>query len=230
MTAILSALVFLLFAGALVWLFLSTPANQLVGLLSKVGPIVLGLMGGFLTLLGRGALGIPMIALGLAWWRRSRVMGPIGNGSENTEYSTARSAALEMRLNHDTGDMEGLVLAGGYEGKWLSQMTLENLLDLYHEISADQKSVDLLEAYLDRQSPQWREYGEAESEKRNAGGAGTDGMTRKEAYEILGLKPGASEQEIRKAWRNLMKGMHPDHGGSAFLAAKINTAKDILLN
>jgi hypothetical protein len=230
MTAILSALLFVLFAGALVWLFLSTPASQLARHLSKVVPVVLALIGGFITLMGRGAIGIPLIVFGFAWWQRTRVTGPIRNTTDNTKYSTARSAALEMKLNHDTGDMEGRILSGHYGGKLLSEMKLENLLDLYNEILEDHKSAALLEAYLDRQFPQWREYTDANSDNMESGSSGSDGMTKREAYQILGLEPGASEQEIRKAWRNLMKGMHPDHGGSAFLAAKINTAKDILLN
>ena len=57
-----------------------------------------------------------------------------------------------------------------------------------------------------------------------------DNMTRQEAYQILGLEPNVSQEEIHQAWRRLIKGVHPDSGGSAFLAAKINTARDILLD
>jgi hypothetical protein len=230
MTAIIYALFFIFFVGALVWIFLSTPASQLVGLLSKAVPLVLALVGGFLTLVGRGAIGIPLIAFALAWWRRTRAADPIQSNPDNTKYSTARSAVLEMRLYHDTGDMEGLILSGRHQGSWLSEMTLENLLDLYSEISEDFKTVALLESYLERQFPNWREFTDANTDNTNADRAGSEVMTRNEAYQILGLEPGASEQEIKKAWRNLMKGMHPDHGGSVFLATKINTAKDILLN
>jgi curved DNA-binding protein CbpA len=55
-------------------------------------------------------------------------------------------------------------------------------------------------------------------------------MTRQEAYQILGLEPGASQEEIHQAWRRLIKAVHPDHGGSAFLTTKINAAKDVLLD
>jgi DnaJ homolog subfamily C member 19 len=54
-------------------------------------------------------------------------------------------------------------------------------------------------------------------------------MTREEAFEVLGLQPGASESDIREAHRRLMRGAHPDAGGSDWLAARINQARDILL-
>jgi hypothetical protein len=54
-------------------------------------------------------------------------------------------------------------------------------------------------------------------------------MTRDEAYQVLGLAPGANEADIRAAHRRLMRGAHPDSGGSDWLAARINQARDILL-
>ena len=168
-----------------------------------------------------------MAALGLALWQRMRAMKPISTGGRK---STVRSAALEMELDLDTGEMEGRVLAGKYEGRPLSALPDDDLLELYAQVGGDADSASLLEAYLDRRMPLWREHADAHGTegKRSASGSGT--MTKQEAYQVLGLEPGASPAEIRKAWRKLMKSVHPDSGGTEFLAAKINAAKDVLLD
>ena len=220
---------FLIFvAGGLVWLFLTMPAGRIVGVLSMVLPIGLVAIGGFLTLFGKGTLGLPMVAFGVAWWRLTG--GQVKSKSTGSgRKSTVLSAALEMQLDHDTGEINGRILTGHYEGNWLSELAPENLFDLYSEIQQDQESAALLETYLDRIYPDWQQRSGAKSERADAGHTASGDMTKQEAYQILGLEAGASEAEIKKAWRNLMKNMHPDSGGSAYLASKINAAKDILL-
>ena len=54
-------------------------------------------------------------------------------------------------------------------------------------------------------------------------------MTREEAMEILGLKEGATREDVVKAHRRMMQKVHPDRGGSDYLASQINKAKDTLL-
>ena len=227
MTAIFYFLLFIAVAGGIAWLFVSTPAERLARGARVAGPLALVALGGLLTLIGRGGFGVPVAALGLALWQRMRAMKPISTGGRK---STVRSAALEMELDLDTGEMEGRVLAGKFEGKPLSALSEEDLLKLYGSVGGDADSASLLEAYLDRRMPLWREHADTHGGegKRSAAASGT--MTKQEAYQVLGLEPGASPAEIRKAWRKLMKSVHPDSGGTEFLAAKINAAKDVLLD
>lgn len=143
--------------------------------------------------------------------------------------STVRTVWLEMQLEHDTGDMDGIILAGNSEGVQLSQMDEGHLLALYEELSGDGESCALLEAYLDSRLPDWRENADTGSGGGHGTAFGSGSMAKEEAYQILGLSPGAGSKDIRDAHRRLMKRIHPDSGGSTFLAAKINEAKDILI-
>ncbi len=140
-----------------------------------------------------------------------------------------QSAGLDMQLDHDTGEMDGRVLAGRHEGAMLSDLNLARLFEVAHDFRDDPESLRLLEGYLDRTFPGWRDDVEDDAGRRAGAAPGTGTMSKKEAYNILGLEPGAGDAEIRKAHRRLMKQVHPDHGGSAALAARINEAKDTLL-
>jgi hypothetical protein len=144
------------------------------------------------------------------------------------QISRVRSAFVEMELDHDTGAMRGIILAGKHEGQSLDALDVETLAGLLPEI--DEESRALLMAYLDRRAPRWRENtqsGSAAGESTPPWSSGK--MTEEEAYQILGLKPGATAEEIGHAHRTLMKKLHPDQGGSTYLAARVNEAKDVLL-
>jgi hypothetical protein len=141
-----------------------------------------------------------------------------------------RTAALEMELDHDTGSLEGMVLAGRLEGRELRALSLPELLVLREELAADSESLQLLETYLDGRFPVWREDAQANAGDGQGAAPASGAVTEEEAYKILGLEPGASAADIRKAHRRLMQRLHPDLGGSSFLAARINAAKDILLS
>jgi len=198
----------------------------------RQGGGILGLVGALLLLLrGRIAFAAALagMAASFAGWR---AFGPpwaafrSAGGAKPGRVSTARSAMIEMRLDHDSGVMSGAVLAGAYGGRALESLARPDLLALHDELSRDDPNgVSLLEAYLDRRFAGWRE---ADQGQRQAGSR-LGSMTRREAYEILGLQEGASAQEVIRAHRTLMKKFHPDHGGSTALAARVNQAKDVLM-
>jgi hypothetical protein len=210
------------------WLILTNPAHKSAAYLTSYGPLLLIALGGLLTFFRRGVIGVPMIVIGFSWWRRSQSARPAT--SSGGQKSTVRSASLEMELDHDTGEMDGTVLTGRMKGARLSSLNEEELLSLYQEICSDSDSAALLVSFLDRYHTDWRERADSDSFKEQGGASRFDAMTKQEAYKILGLEPGASQQEIHQAWRRLIKGVHPDGGGSAFLTAKINAARDVLMN
>jgi hypothetical protein len=144
------------------------------------------------------------------------------------QASTVESEYIRMTLDHDSGEINGQVLAGCFEGRTLDTLDLDELLELLRECSRDEDSVAMLQAYLDRvHGDAWRERAEAREQPR-AHTAGDD-MSREEALQVLGLEGDPDEDEIIEAHRRLMQKLHPDRGGSSYLAAKINQAKDKLL-
>jgi hypothetical protein len=189
------------------------------------------LFGLLLALAGRWGFGVLLLGAGVSAITTGRI-GPIDLGgirrSGGTE-SAVRSDWLEMRLDHDSGAMTGKVAKGEFSGRSLDALDQAELARLAAAIGSGNDSAALLEAYLDRRFPGWRENVEGDGAAGAGGAPDTGPMTDKEAYEVLGLLPGATEAEIRAAHRRLMKAVHPDQGGSTFLAAKINQAKDRLL-
>lgn len=171
--------------------------------------------------------------------------GPVGGGlgggqsggqSGGRQQSSIRTRYLDMSLDHDTGAMDGEVLEGPFAGQQLSELTLPQLLrmlELYQE--SDARSAAVLTAYLDREHPAWRDDAAAAGASGSGQGSGgtgqaaARGMTKDDAWSILGLEPGAGPDAVRAAHRRLMQRLHPDRGGSDYLAAQINAAKDLLL-
>jgi hypothetical protein len=228
MTAFLYVAVILVIVCLAGYLLIRVDAARLAASLRLVGPLLLGLMGGALMLVGRIGAGIMIVSAALAWYGSSRARRQ--SRKSPGRQSTVRTAALEMELDHDSGDLSGLVLAGKLEGRRLDELDLPDLLDLARELTADEESLRLLETYLDSRFPIWRDHMETEPGDRQGRAAAAGGMTKQEAYQILGLEAGASAADIRKAHRRLMQRLHPDVGGSSFLAARINEAKDVLLS
>jgi DnaJ domain len=183
------------------------------------------------VLVFRGAIGSAMslAALG-SWLLWGAGSGPWGGGSTaKSPGKTSRVTTdhLEVELDHDSGQIHGRVLKGFFAGRAMESLAPAEMAHLWQDCRfADPPSAQILEAYLDRAHPTWRE----DMARADSGHAGVDGtMSRAQALDILGLAEGASDEEIRRAHRDLMMRMHPDRGGSTFLAAKINEAKDVLL-
>ncbi len=206
--------------------FLTTPPRDLLRQIYLVGGVLLMLLGAALLFLREFAFALPVAAAGLMLFRRNRGLRQIGGTGQT---SSVRAAGIEMSLDHDTGEMDGSILAGRHEGRRLSELRLEELLEAAEDVRGDLESLRLLESYLDRAHPGWRDDVQADATRRQSAASRASGMSKKEAYQILGLEPGASEAEVRDAHRRLMKQVHPDRGGSTALAAKINEAKDRIL-
>ncbi len=208
----------LLWAGGALLIFLAA-TGRLPSLFALLGALV-----PFAQRIFRLLQFLPLLQRLLALVNRSRA----ATGAAGGQTSRVHTRFLQMELDHDSGTLSGRVLEGRFQGRFLGDLPLEQLLELLSECAADPQSAAVLEAYLDReQDPDWRTAQPAGAQRPNSVPDGR--MSRVEAYEILGLQPGAAEQEILAAHRRLMQKLHPDRGGSTYLAAKINKAKELLL-
>lgn len=166
-------------------------------------------------------------------WRRLRALFAGFRGPSTGSSSDVETPFLRMSLDHDTGTMTAIVRRGRFGGMRLEEMSRADIVALLRECRAeDADGARLVEAYLDRTHPDWRdEFGGGRAHGDAGGGraAGTPDVSVDEAYAILGLAPGADAEAIKEAHHRLMKQLHPDHGGSDYLASKINRARDVLL-
>jgi len=155
--------------------------------------------------------------------------GMFGAGGTRSRGQTSQveSQYLNMTLDHDSGALTGQILAGPNAGRSLDEFDLPQLAAMMRGFDAE--SAALLESYLDRRFPAWRQDADSDGTRGEGGSASSGKMTAEEAYQILGLQPGAGSDEIGRAHRALMKKLHPDQGGSTYLAARVNQAKDTLL-
>jgi DnaJ domain len=197
------------------------------GIVALAGAAFLGSRGELLVALPLGVTGLSL--LGLQGWLPAWIRPfswPFGQKSSG-QVSRVRSNFVEMTLDHDTGAMGGVIVAGRLKGTPLDTLERSVLVGLLAEF--DEESRNLLAAYLDRRHPRWREDGEDGAATGGRGPVRSGKMSEEEAYQILGIQPGASADEIGRAHRSLMMKLHPDHGGSTYLAARVNEAKDVLL-
>jgi hypothetical protein len=215
--------------------FVRAEPKKVISLLRWVLAILGLIVGGYLIWGGLRAwavLALPFLLPMLMNWRAIRARLRAARGPSPGQASEVETRFLRMTLDHDSGVMTGLIKEGRFAGRALEDLEPEDLVALWAECRAeDAQSAAVLEAYLDRtQGEAWREAAARGGEgagPRAPGAAGA--MSRQEACEILGIEPGASRKAIHEAHRRLMQKVHPDHGGSNYLAAKINQAKALLL-
>jgi DnaJ domain len=212
--------------------FSKADPKQAARILRAIGGGAALLFAAFLMFRGEIGVAIPvgLFGLGLLGWV-SLWPATFGARTQKStgQASRVRTAFLEMELDHDSGTMYGRVLAGQYAGAALDTLDRATLFKLFAEIDSD--SQELLAAYLDRREPGWREHAQGDAAASGDGPrpSASGKMTEKEAYQILGVQAGASAEEISRAHRSLMKKLHPDQGGTTYLAARVNEAKDVLL-
>ena len=231
MSPVLIGVVALMGLVALGWAFLAASPRVLARALRFLATLALLILAARLVMVGQ--VQFALMVLGIAGLTAGLIPSPFGGvraAPTPGKRSTVRSAALEMELDHDTGTLSGGVIAGRFEGQALAALSVEELMALWLDFAEDGESQALLEAYLDRRAPGWRQDMNADRHARFTGPASTGPMTDQEAYQILGLEPGANEEAIRGAHRSLMKKLHPDQGGSTWLASRVNQAKDVLLD
>jgi DnaJ domain len=211
--------------------FSKADPKQTAKLLRKIGAGAAFVIAAFLLLRGEFgvAVTVGIIGLGTLGWIP---FWPAGFGrwtqTSGPRVSHVQTAFIAMELDHVTGAMRGRILAGAHQGALLDSLDVSTVVGLLGTMDNDSRA--LLAAYLDRRQPGWRNRAQddaAAGSGRRA--AGSSKMTEEEAYQILGVQPGASADEISRAHRSLIKKLHPDQGGTTYLAARVNEAKDVLL-
>jgi hypothetical protein len=214
-----------------------------IGVLGSIATLILLTVTGKLYLLAALGTGLVLIVKRLFPFLRYFPLfkglyqkAKTSQNSGSSKHSTVETSLLRMTLDHESGEIDGELLTTVSEGKYLSEFGLSQLTSLY--ILADKQypdSIEVLAAYLDRKyGSDWREAANAgnasEDSEQNSRGSDNDEMTVVKAYAVLGLNDNATEEEVITAHRKLMLKLHPDRGGSNYLAAKINQAKDLLVS
>jgi hypothetical protein len=232
---------FLAGLGLLVLLILGARAlakaniSNLAFILRKVAGVAALAAAGLLFLRGGAVIAVPLAAFGLALVSGGRGGGLFGSSQKSPgQTSNVGTERLEMELDHDSGHMDGKCLTGRFAGRKLSCLSDREAIELYQEFDVDGlKEAALMEAYLDWRVVDWRARDQdsepgPRAKRARARSKGT-GMTRDEARAVLEVGPDATDEDISQAHRRLMMKMHPDQGGSTYLAARINEAKEVLL-
>ena len=225
------------------WFIVAEP-REVLRAIKIVGSILLVALIVFLALSGRLGLALAALPAIVVWvlrfysvaqvfrrgYRAARNFARMGQGGASGHISAVETRFLHMTLDHDSGVMEGRVVAGRFKGRDLFTLQNDDLAALLAECrAADGESGQVLEAYLDRQRDGWRQDDPGADNKADSAPFAEGAMDEGEALKILGLASDADAKAVKAAHKRLMAALHPDHGGSTYLAAKINQAKDVLL-
>ena len=208
----------------------------------KIGLIVLGLVFMALAVTGRAHILFALIGAAMTQIMRiapllvrffPAIQQMLNNKRVFTasggQQSTIRTTLLSVTLDHDTGEVNGEVTGGPYRGQSLADLDIEQLRALYQQCcQQDPEGSRLLHAYVSRTYPD-EQFASAQGPGGEQQAANSAVPELAEAREILGVDKDADRKAIVDAHRRLMAKMHPDKGGSTYLAAKINAAKEALL-
>jgi hypothetical protein len=230
MTSFFLGMVLVVGGWWLVKAFANAQPAKVRGLIRKLGGGAIIAFSGLLALKGQVSMAMPLFLLGLGLMGQQMVFpnGMPWQRKTPGQNSRVATSLLAMELEHDTGRMDGEVRVGPFKGRRLSSLTLEETQRLHAQAAGTpDQSRALLEAWIERTHPDWRERWNGAARGQSHGPSPK--MTRDEALAILGLKGKVTSDDIRAAHRRLMKTAHPDLGGSDYLAAKINEAKEFLL-
>ena len=233
---VINLLLLLALLGAVMYsgkLFSKANPAVMARLVKQGGGVAVLLAAGLLMVRGRFEVAAGLAGLGLwllGWSAGPSFGGLFRSAGQKPKVSRVRSAMIEMELDIETGSMNGMVLAGPKEGRLLDELTRPDCEELLQTcLRDDPDGARLLEAYLDRRFPGWRPAGQDDGDPGANGSRRTGAMTEQEAYEVLGLTKAATREDITRAHRTLMKKLHPDHGGTTSLAARVNEAKEVLM-
>src|ERR1700742_1683490 len=237
MATLIAGVVAVVLLYSLLQMFRAANPAVLARVVKIIGGVLALAVAAFTGIRGELAVAVPLgiFGAGLLGWSPfgtsgfSNIGGMFrGSGQRSPgQTSRVRSQFLDMTLDHDSGELSGQIVAGPNAGHSLDEFDLPQLLAMIPGFDAE--SVPLLESYLDRRFPAWRQDAQGNAAGGQGRPAASSKMTDEEAYQILGLQPGAGRDEISRAHRALMKKLHPDQGGSTYLAARVNEAKDTLL-
>jgi len=217
-SAVAFAIAFWVVRGVLISIFRTQALNPL-----GVALIATALL---LFLLRNALVAIALLIIGSLLLLRKN--GAAAGGPE-AQTSKVSSAHLEMTLDHATGTINGRILTGKRQDQFLSDLTLNDLMEYHAEIQMDEQTLQLLETFLDAAHADWRDQEDTNSARDEEMPPSSTRLSRDQAYRLLGLEAGCSDDDIRRAYHRLIKRVHPDSGGSAVLTAQITAARDRLL-